>query len=88
MAKPQSQYLCKQLRRKELNIKSSTLREKCPYSELFWSAFSRIRTEYGEVLRISPYSVGMRENAEQNSSEFGHFLRGNTLELSKQKTHC
>ena len=22
------------------------LRKKCPYSELFWSAFSRIRTEY------------------------------------------
>ena len=29
------------------------LREKCLYSELFWSAFSRIRTEYGpEKLRI------------------------------------
>ena len=44
-----------------------TLRKKCPYSELFWSAripkFSRIRTEYGEILRISPYSVIMRENA-------------------------
>ena len=25
-----------------------SLREKCPYSELLWSAFSRIRTEYGE----------------------------------------
>ena len=25
--------------------------------------FSRIWTEYGEVLRISPYLVGMRENA-------------------------
>ena len=24
-----------------------TLLEKCPFSELFWSAFSRIRTEYG-----------------------------------------
>ena len=23
-----------------------SLREKCPYSELFWSVFSRIRTEY------------------------------------------
>ena len=26
-----------------------TMREKCPYSELFWSAFSRIRAEYGEI---------------------------------------
>ena len=33
------------------------LRKKHPYSELFWSIFSRIRTDYGEVLRISPYSV-------------------------------
>ena len=27
------------------------LREKCSCSELFWFAFSRIRTEYGEILR-------------------------------------
>ena len=40
-----------------------TLREKCLYSELFWSALSHIRTEYEEILRISPYSVRMRENA-------------------------
>ena len=52
-----------------------TLREKCPYSALFWSAFSRIQTEYGEVLRISLYSVRMRENVDQNNSKYGHFLR-------------
>ena len=51
----------------------SSLREKCPYSELSWSVFSRIRTEYGE--RISPYSVRMQENEDQNNSEYGHFLR-------------
>ena len=28
------------------------LRKKCPYSKLFWSAFSRIRTEYFVSLRI------------------------------------
>ena len=27
-----------------------------------FSAFSRIRTEYRDILRISPYSVRMREN--------------------------
>ena len=27
-----------------------TLREKCPYSEFFWSVFSCIRTEYGKIL--------------------------------------
>ena len=31
----------------------------------FWSVFSSIRTEYGEILRISPYLVGMRENKDQ-----------------------
>ena len=31
----------------------------------FWSVFSCIRTEYGEILRISPYSVRMRENTDQ-----------------------
>ena len=51
------------------------LRKKCPYSELFWSAFSRIRTEYGEIKSISPYSVWTRENADQNNFEYGHFSR-------------
>ena len=46
---------------------SGTLRKKCPYSELFWSAFSRIRTEYGESVRI-------RENTDQNNSKYGPVL--------------
>ena len=52
-----------------------TLREKYPYSELFWSAFSRIRTEYGEIRSISPYSVELQENADQNHCKYRHFLR-------------
>ena len=36
--------------------------------------FSRIWIEYGEILRISLYSVRMWENADQNNSEYGHFL--------------
>ena len=31
----------------------------------FWSVFSRIRAEYGEIRSISPYSVRMRENIGQ-----------------------
>ena len=38
------------------SIIQPALRKKCPYSELFWSAFSRILTEYEEIFRISPYS--------------------------------
>ena len=41
----------------------------------FLSVFSRIRTEYGEILRISPYSVRMRENVEQNNAKYGHLQR-------------
>ena len=54
---------------------SISQREKCPYAELFWSVFSRIRTEY----RISPYSARMRENTDQNNSEYRHFLRSVSL---------
>ena len=50
------------------------LREKCPYAELFWSIFSRIGTEYGEILRISTHSVQTPENTKQNNSEYRHFI--------------
>ena len=52
-----------------------SLREKCPYLELFWSVFPRIRTEYREILHISLYSVRMWENTDQSNSEYSHFLR-------------
>ena len=45
-----------------------TLREKCPYSEFFWSVSSHIRTEYGEILQ-------MRGNTDQKDSKYGYFLR-------------
>ena len=57
-----------------LNYYCTTLRKKSPYSELFWSLFSRIRTEYGQILRISPYLVRMWQKTDQNNSESGHFL--------------
>ena len=66
-------------------LKQQTLRRKWPYSELFWSAFSRIRTGYGEILRISPYSVRMRENTDQDNSEYGHFSRSE-MRTGKSKT--
>ena len=57
-----------------LHLKQLTsLREKCPHLELFCSRFSRIWTEYGEILRIALYSVWMRENGDQKNSEYRHF---------------
>ena len=34
-----------------------TLREMCPNTEILWSVFFRIRTDYGEIQNISPYLV-------------------------------
>ena len=67
------------------------LREKCLYSELFWSVFSRIWTEYGEIESFqygyfTEHAVRMRENADYNSSEYRHFLRSETLKQGKQPT--
>ena len=50
-----------------------TFRKKCPYSEFFWSLFFHIRSEYGKMFHISPYSVRIRENTDQKNSEYGPF---------------
>ena len=42
--------------------------------------FSRIRTEYGEILRIFPYSVRMQENKDEKNSEYGYFSRSKPQE--------
>ena len=63
---------------------TASLREKCPYSEFFWSVFFRSWTEYGDILRISLYSVRMRENMDQKNSEYGHFSR-NAYDLQNTK---
>ena len=64
-----------------------TLRKKCPSSELFWSAFSRIRTKYGEILRISPYPVRMRENADHHNFEYGHFSRSRNDQKNESRKY-
>ena len=55
------------IKEKILKCLSFALRKKCPYPELFWSVFSRIRTEYGEIQSISPYSFQMLENTDQKT---------------------
>ena len=50
-----------------------------PYSEFFWSVFSRIWTEYGEIFCISQIfcislcSIRMRENTEQKNPNMDTF---------------
>ena len=60
-------------------IKFISLRKKCSYSEVFWSAFSRIRTEtrrYGICGKMRGMYINFRmwENADQSSSKYGLFL--------------
>ena len=56
------------------SVGSTALRKKCLYSELFWSAFSRIRTQYGEI-------QSMRENVDHDNPEYGHLSHSAVLPL-------
>ena len=67
-------------------ILKCTLRKTCPYLELFWSLFYLIQIEYEEIFRISPYSVRMKENADQNNSDYGHFMQWLPQASFKQET--
>ena len=59
------------------------LRAKCPYSELFWSAFSRIRTKYRVSLRIQSECGKIRLRITPNPDTF-HPV---SLALIKQMQH-
>ena len=54
------------------NIWRLKLREKCPYSELFWSNFSCHRTESGQIisLRFQSEYVQMRTRITPNKDTF------------------
>ena len=56
-----------------LQFRKYTLRERGLYLDFFWSVFSRIRTEYGEIRSICLYLVRMRKNMDQKNYEYGHF---------------
>ena len=68
-----------------IEILQPTLHEKFPYSELFRSVFPCIRNKYWEIRCISQYSVRMRENADRNNSEYGHFSRSARHDLEAQR---
>ena len=73
--------------RDNMDCGRKSVRLKCPYSELFWSAFSRIRTECGVIWSISPNSIRTLVNADQNNSEYEHFSRSHWLvDFSSRKS--
>ena len=51
---------------------------------VFGVILGRIQTAYKEILHISPYSVRMREKADQNNSEYGQFLRSVSVSISRK----
>ena len=53
----------------------------------FWSVYSRIRTEYKDLFRKSPYSVRIWENMDQENSVFGHFSHSAKVWVSLKKTY-
>ena len=53
---------------------SITLPNKCPYSELFWSAFSCIKIQYGVPLRIQSECEKMRTRVTPNTDTFHEVL--------------
>ena len=56
------------------------------YSGPYFPAFGLNMDRYS-VLRISPYSVRMRENTDQNNSEYGHFLRSEYFSSHTEKSN-
>ena len=70
-------FLQKENKRVKLNLhlnlqklESQLPRKKCSYSELFWSAFSRIRTEYGVSLRFQSECRKMQTKITPNADTF------------------
>ena len=53
------------------------------YGVFSWSVFSRIWTEYGEILRISPYQSKCGKIQTNKNSVFRHFSRRDFLKTSQ-----
>ena len=55
LLKDESLETCKHCKAGQIYFHATTLRKKCPYSKLFWSAFSRIQSKCGKMrTRIIP----------------------------------
>ena len=57
-------------------------REKCPYSEFFWSVFSRIRTDYGEIQYLSVFTPNAGKYGPEKPRIRLHFSRSEYIQDS------
>ena len=55
-------------------LENFALPGKCLYFKFFWSVFSCIWTEYGDLICKFPFLVRIRENKGQKNFEHEHFL--------------
>ena len=88
---------CMNLKIENINIENRTCErllevhcvKKCLFSEFFWSVFSRIWTEYGEIPSVSPYSVRMQETTARktpNTDTFHAVVKlDNTLKFNEHQ---
>ena len=58
---------------RNLLTRTKSLREKCPNTQ-FFSVFSWIRTEYGDLFCKSPFSVRLEENTDQKKLRIWTFF--------------
>ena len=54
----------------------------------FWSVFTYIWTEYGDLLRKSPCSVQMQKIRSRKNSVFGHFSRSSCIQNKTFTCNC
>ena len=59
------------------SCKNNALRKMFPYLDIFWFAFSCMRTEYGDSK--SSHYARMPENTDQRNSEYRHFSLSESL---------
>ena len=59
------------------SCKNNALRKMFPYLEIFWFAFSYMRTKYGHSK--SSHYARMPENTDQRNSEYRHFSLSESL---------
>ena len=64
----------------------NSLHENCLYSEFFWSVFSRIRTEYGNILRISPH-LWVWNTHRKNDSLTRKFIKNHLMVVTSFVKH-
>ena len=80
LAFKKSNKFCRIQAAKIVKIKRCSLHEKCPYSELLWSLFSRTWSQYWEI-RIQPKCRKIRNRITPNTDTFNAVVVDDPISL-------